>query len=107
MKRIYSKLAVRSRGQAAFAAHQQGLLPHDLLVPGRGQVLVPVVVVACTLRHFATVWRVRLVHVLMVGWLIGPGMAMAAVTTLIDTAHTTSTVDGLTTVDPQGRLPYP
>lgn len=36
VKRVYSKLAVRSRGQAVFAAHQQGLLPPDLLVPGRG-----------------------------------------------------------------------
>lgn len=69
-------------------------------------VAVPAVVEACTLRRLAAVWRVLLVHVLMVGGLIGPGMAMAAVTTVIDTAHTTSTVEGLTTVDPQGRLPY-
>ena len=36
VKRVYSKLAVRSRGQAVFAAHQQGLLPPELLAPEHG-----------------------------------------------------------------------
>ena len=36
VKRVYSKLAVRRRGQAVFAAHQQGLLPPELLAPEHG-----------------------------------------------------------------------